>query len=101
VNKLTEESFDEWYQSLPLLTYGEIDDNDVYDAFIQILTWKLDSVFISDVIPDGKYTVVEYWLYLGLLRECIDYGTSPRGAWVNDFGLQVLDYLKNMERINE
>ena len=90
------DEFNEWYDlELVLLTYGELSDEDVLTAFKDILTWKKEGVFISDVIPDNKYTTTEYWLYLSLLDKCIDYGTSPRGAWLTEFGEGVLDLLIN------
>ena len=100
---MTEEQFNNWYGELPLLTYGEITDEQVYSAFEQILTWKSEGRFISGPgsnpeydIPESEhnFTITEYWLYLGLLSECIDYGSSPRGAWLTDFGKDVLEYLR-------
>ena len=100
---MTEEQFNNWYGELPLLTYGEITDEQVCSAFEQILTWKSEGIFISGPgsgaeydIPESEhnFTVTEYWLYLGLLSECIDYGSSPRGAWLTDFGKDVLEYLR-------
>lgn len=101
---MTEEHFNNWYQELPLLTYGEITDEQVLSAFEEILTWKEQQKFISGPgsgpefdIPESEhnYTVTEYWLYLGLLGDCIEYGSSPRGAWLTDFGVSVLEYLRN------
>lgn len=95
------EQFTNWYQELPILAYGELSDEDVISAFTQILTWKRNGVFISDTedktypIPESEhnFTTTEYWLYLGLLTDCIEYGSSPRGAWLTDFGDEVLDFL--------
>ena len=84
------EMIEEWYQNLPILPYGEITDKNIQDAFKQILTWKKERVFISTSIPDNKFTVVEYWLYLGLLQDCIEYGSSPRMGWLTEFGEEVL-----------
>lgn len=92
--KMTIEEFNEWYDlELVLLTYGELSDEDILTAFKDILSWKKEGIFISDDIPDNKYTITEYWLYLSLLYKCIDYGTSPRGAWLTEFGEGVLDLL--------
>lgn len=90
---MTEEQFTDWYDTLNLLIYGELDDLPVLEAFRIILQWKADSVFISDNIPEEIFTVTEYWLFLSLLSDCIDYGTSPRGAWLTDFGKELLDFL--------
>lgn len=90
---MTEEEFQNWFDSLPILTYGEITERSVQKAFLDILIWKQQGIFISDKIPDNTYTVTEYWLYLGLLNDCIEYGSSPRGAWLTDFGLSILIYL--------
>lgn len=90
---LTTEQFEEWYNSLPILHYGELCDDELLDNFKQILTWKNEHVFISDNVPDDKFTTMEYWLMLGLLSDCIDYGTSPRGAWLTDFGIKLLAFL--------
>ena len=92
---MTEEEFDEWYNNLSILTYGEISDEELKDHIITILTWREQGIFISDNIPENKFTVLEYWLLLGLLIDCIDYGTSPRGAWLTDFGKNILEYLRN------
>lgn len=89
------EQFREWYQQLPLLTYGEITDEYICDSFRTILQWKKDQIFISDDIPEDKFTSNEYWLLLGMLYDCIDYGTSPRGAWLTDLGERVLDFLNS------
>lgn len=91
------EEFDNWFDNLPILTYGEITKESVQQAFLDILTWKQNSIFISDTIPDNKYTMTEYWLYLGLLNDCIEYGTSPRSAWLTDFGTDILNYLKQRD----
>lgn len=90
---MTISEFKDWYYDLPLLTYGELSDSDVLSAFYEILTWKHNGVYISEDIPDDLFTTTEYWLYLGLLRDCIDYGTSPRTAWLTDFGKDVLHIL--------
>lgn len=96
---LTTEQFEEWYNALPILPYGELCDDELLDNFKQILTWKHERIFISDNIPNGKFTTMEYWLMLGLLRDCIDYGTSPRGAWLTDFGTKLLAFLNAGEHI--
>lgn len=89
------EELRDWYSQLPILPYGEISDEELLDYFKTILTWKKDSFFISEEIPDRRFTVLEYWLLLGLLNDCIEYGTSPRGAWLTEFGEDVLYYLNN------
>lgn len=90
---MTYEQFESWYDDLPLLIYGELSDEDVLDSFQIILLWKSKGVFISDNIPDNAFTVTEYWLFLSLLNECIEYGSSPRGAWLTDFGKELLQFL--------
>lgn len=96
---MTLEQFTHWYDELPILTYGEITDEQVQSAFKQILTWKQEGIFISgdadSSIPESehKFTLTEYWLYLGLLSDCIEYGSSPRGAWLTPFGNEVLEFL--------
>jgi hypothetical protein len=90
---MTEEEFERWYNDLRVLTYGEISEEELLDYFQCILTWKREGIFISDVIPEDKFTVLEYWLLLSLLYDCIDYGSSPRGAWLTDFGNSLLDFL--------
>lgn len=103
---MTTEQFTNWYEELPILAYGEITDEQIHSAFKQILTWKQDGIFISDggayPIPESEhnFTVTEYWLYLGLLSRCIEYGSSPRGAWLTDFGIEVLEYLSNVSLSN-
>ena len=91
---MTTTQFAEWYYQLPILAYGELDDEEVLKAFKTVLRWKADGIFISEDIPDNLYTVHEYWLYLGLLKDCIEYGTSPRGAWLTDLGESVLQFLE-------
>jgi len=107
---MTTEEFKDWYNDLPLLIYGEISDKQVCSAFKQILTWKSEGRFISgqgsgkeNDIPDSEhnFTTTEYWLYLGLLSECIDYGSSPRGAWLTNKGKEILDFLNNNKNIEE
>ena len=94
--------FKSWYGGLPILAYGELDDEEVLASFQQILTWKNNHVFISSAedtqypIPDKLFTTWEYWLFLALLTECIEYGSSPRGAWLTDHGKQVLAVLTNI-----
>lgn len=91
-----------WYIELPIFTYGEITDEELVEDFKTILQWKKDELFISDKIPEDRYTMKEYWLLLGLLERCIEYGSSPRGGWLTEFGEFVLenidsfsvDYLK-------
>ena len=68
---MTEEQFNNWYGELPLLTYGEITDEQVYSAFEQILTWKSEGRFIS-----GPIGTKEYWsqqlpaTYIGQYATC-------------------------------
>ena len=97
---MNEEQFNNWYDELPILAYGELDDDELKTYMQVILTWKEQGVFISENIPltlDGQqiFTTLEYWLILGLLSDCIEYGTSPRGAWLTDFGIDVLRYLRS------
>lgn len=96
---MNQETLRLWYGELPILTYGEITDLDVVTAFKTILQWKRDGLFISTHIPNGEYTVTKkYWLYLGLLsHDCIDYGGSPRGGLLTDFGNEVLDLLNSID----
>ena len=92
---MTLSQFGNWYEDLPILCYGELDNNELIDYFQTILQWKADGKFISDVIPDSKFTMLEYWLLLGLLSDCIEYGTSPRGGWLTDFGKELLQFIKD------
>lgn len=96
---MTYERFKSWYEDLPLLTYGELNDKEVLSSFHLILTWKSKGVFISDNIPDNAFTVTEYWLFLSLLNDCIDYGSSPRGAWLTDFGKELLEFLQTGQHL--
>lgn len=91
---MTYDQFESWYDDLPLLIYGELDDEDVLDSFQLILLWKSKGLFISEDIPDDVFTVTEYWLFLSLLHECIEYGSSPRGGWITDFGKELLEFLQ-------
>lgn len=102
------EQFSNWYNELPLLTYGEITDKDILEYFTLILQWKRDGIFISNKFPEHthiKFTVREYWLLLGLLNtDCLEYGSSPRGAWLTDFGKDLLEFLeagKHLEYLEE
>ncbi len=87
------ETFIQWYYEKELLTYGELDSIETLDDIQTILEWKRDQVFIADNIPLNKFTVKEYWLYLSILNDCIEYGTSPRGAWLTDKGTKILNIL--------
>ncbi len=102
---MTEEQFSHWYEDLPVLTYGELEELELLTYFNIILQWKKDGVFISDKIPDEQFTMLEYWLLLGLLSPaCLDYGTSPRGAWLTPFGEKLLEFLnagKHLSYIGE
>lgn len=91
---MTRTQFLTWYYQLPILTYCETSDEYFLDSFNQILQWKSDSVYISDEIPDQTFTTTEYWLLLGLLEDCIEYGSSPRGAWLTPFGEDLLHLLQ-------
>ena len=92
---MTLKQFGNWYEELPVLCYGELDDHELFDYFQTILQWKADQLFISDTIPNDQFTVLEYWLLLGLLSDCIDYGSSPRGGWLTDFGKELLQFIKD------
>jgi len=96
---MNEERFNDWFNELPILTYGELDRDNLLNHMEDILTWKEQGLFISDEIPETingqeNLSVMEYWLILGLLNNCIDYGSSPRGAWLTDLGKEVLEYLR-------
>jgi hypothetical protein len=92
---LTTDEFSAWYNKLPILAYGELDDKELLDYFTLILKWKSERIFISTDkdIPNQLFSTLEYWLLLGLLADCIDYGSSPRGAWLTDFGTSLLEFL--------
>ena len=92
--------FSNWYEELPILAYGELSDEEVLDAFTIILEWKQKGIFISDDIPDERFTSHEYWLFLGLLSNCIEYGSSPRGGWLTDFGKNILQFLKSDKHLD-
>ena len=96
---MTYERFKSWYEDLPLLTYGELTDEYVLDSFQLILLWKSQGVFISEDIPDNTFTVTEYWLFLSVLNDCIEYGSSPRGAWLTDFGKELLKFLQTGQHL--
>ena len=101
---MTLEEFSNWYEELPILVYGELAEEDLLDSFAIILAWKRDGIFISENIPENLFTVTEYWLMLGLLTDCIDYGTSPRGAWLTPFGEELLVFLlsgKHLEYLED
>ena len=100
--------FSNWYNELPLLTYGEITDEDILGYFTLILQWKRDGIFISDKFPEHttiEFTTMEYWLLLGILNsDCLEYGSSPRGAWLTDFGKDLLEFLeagKHLEYLSQ
>jgi len=90
------DDFCEWYSSLNILAYGEIEIEDMIKDFKMILEWKRDGVMISE--NTGRFTVKEYWLILSILGECIEYGTSPRSAWLNEFGYAVIDCVEKHEK---
>jgi hypothetical protein len=103
---LTTDEFSTWYNRLPILPYGELEHKELLDYFTLILKWKSEGIFISTDkdIPDQLFSTLEYWLLLGLLEDCIDYGTSPRGAWLTDFGVSLLQFLragKHLEYLQE
>jgi len=89
------------YNTLPVLTYGEISEKELLDDLQIILQWKSYRFFISEDIPNNTFTVKEYWLLLGILNDtnCIDYGTSPRSAWLTEFGEELLQFLKDGKQI--
>ena len=97
---MQEEEFNNWYDNLPILAYWELDDEILQKYMIEILNWKKNEIFISTEIPNSSYenlkklTTIEYWLILVLLSDCIDYGSSPRGGGLTDFGRKVLKYLE-------
>jgi len=96
---MNEEEFNDWFNELPILAYGELDEDNLKNHMEDILTWREQGLFISEKIPETisgqeNLSVMEYWLILGLLDNCIDYGSSPRGAWLTDLGKKVLEYLR-------
>ena len=90
---MTLDQFRNWYEELPVLCYGEVTDEQM--------------LLLSDKIPESEcdFTVLEYWLILGLINnDCLDYGSSPRGAWLTSFGNELLNFLnedKHLEYINK
>ena len=104
---MTLDQFRVWYEELPILCYGEVTDEQMLLYIKTILTWKSQGIFISTKIPDSEYsfTVLEYWLILGILnKDCIEYGSSPRGAWLTPFGEELLNFLnenKHLEYLTE
>ena len=103
---MTLEQFKIWYEELPILCYGEVSNEEMLLYMKTVLNWKSQGIFISDNIPESEcnFTVLEYWLILGLLIDCIDYGSSPRGGWLTPFGKDLLNFLnedKHLEYINK
>ena len=91
-----DKEFMNWFNELTLLTYGEITDIDVLEDIYHILLWKEQRITISENIPDKRITVKEYWLYLSMLYDCIEYGSSPRTAWLTPLGETILTKLKGI-----
>ena len=104
---MTLDQFRNWYEELPVLCYGEVTDKEMLLYIKTVLTWKSQGIFISDKIPESEcdFTVLEYWLILGLINnDCLDYGSSPRGAWLTSFGNELLNFLnedKHLEYLNK
>lgn len=82
-----------------LVFYGELDDI-LPTAMAIVLKMKDLKIFTdgSDIPPEIGMTQLEYWLVLSLLLEldCIEYGTSPRGAWLTDTGEVLLTNLQEL-----
>lgn len=93
----TDDFHTHWYSDINILTYGEITDKEVCDNFQTILQWKNDGIYISESkdMPEFLFTTQEYWLYLSIMYQLgyIEYGTSPRTAWLTDLGKEVLAVL--------
>ena len=84
-----------WLAQTDLLMYGELNDV-IYSKLIYVLTLKMNKVF-----TDGSNLAIsqcEYWLLLSELNAhgFIEYGTSPRGAWLTNEGLVFFEQLTKL-----
>ena len=97
------ESLDDFIEYLSnstnLVFYGELEDL-LPEAMAKVLTMKHLKIFTdgSDIPVEIGITQLEYWFIMSLLiqLDCIEYGTSPRGAWLTDTGEALLKNLQEL-----
>lgn len=90
-----EQLFDDGDGIVPSITYnGEI-DADIVAVLMESAT---DNFYMSDIskklnLPEKYVELIQHVLSD---MDMVDYGTSPRGAWISEKGLAYLEYLKRV-----
>lgn len=84
------EKWKELLEDTDCLFYGELEYH--LDSYIK----KFFSVEVSEVGFDDEHTMnnLEFWFVVSMLvrMDMLDYGTSPRGAWLTDDGKLFKEY---------
>jgi len=89
------EEFKEKIENTDMLCYGDIEPH--LDTYLP----KFFSVDIKDVGFDEKHPMnnLEFWFVVSWLNRMgfIDYGTSPRGAWLTSEGETFKKYILSVK----
>ncbi len=84
MNNTQKEKWAELLQDTNCLFYGELEYH--LDKYIK----KFFSVFVKDVGFDDNHAMntLEFWFVISMLvkMDMLEYGTSPRGAWLTEDG---------------
>lgn len=89
------ETFKEMIQDTDALFYGELEF--LLDKYLP----KFFSVEVSDVgfNKDHPMNNLEFWFTVSWLvrMDCLEYGTSPRGAWLTEKGEEFKKYVLSVK----
>lgn len=87
---MKEEKWKELLENTDCLFYGELEYH--LDSYIK----KFFSVDVKDVGFEESHSLntVEFWLVVSMLvkMDMLEYGTSPRGAWLTEDGKEFKKY---------
>ena len=84
------EQLEQWFPDNSLYDYGEL--SGILPQYVYaVLKLKQQQVF-TDGSNLENITMLEYWFVLSLLcqYDYVEYGSSPRGAWLTDKGTELL-----------
>lgn len=82
-------------QNSDALFYGEL------EYYLDEYLPKFFSVEVKDVGFDQKHQMndLQFWFTVSWLHQmgCLEYGTSPRGAWLTEKGKELKEYVLKTE----
>lgn len=84
------EQLEQWFPNNTLYDYGEL--SGILPQYVYAVLKLKQQGLYTDGSNLSSITMLEYWFVLSLLcrYDYVEYGSSPRGAWLTDKGTELL-----------